>query len=112
MEEAIEVILEAIELAGYKAGEDIYLGMDAAASEYYKDGKYVLEAEGKSLTSEEMTDFFVDWVEKYPIISIEDGLDENDWDGWKVQTEKLAGKIQLVGDDFICDQSCDFARRY
>ena len=100
-EEAIEVILEAIELAGYKAGEDIYLGMDAAASEYYKDGKYVLDAEGKSLTSDEMTDFFVDWVEKYPIISIEDGLDENDWAGWKVQTEKLAGKIQLVGDDLF-----------
>ena len=100
-EEAIEVILEAIELAGYKAGEDIYLGMDAAASEYYKDGKYVLEAEGKSLTSEEMTDFFVEWVDKYPIISIEDGLDENDWDGWKIQTEKLAGKIQLVGDDLF-----------
>ena len=100
-EEAIEVILEAIELAGYKAGEDIYLGMDAAASEYYIDGKYVLAAEGKSLTSDEMTDFFVDWVEKYPIISIEDGLDENDWDGWKVQTEKLAGKIQLVGDDLF-----------
>ncbi len=100
-EEAIEVILEAIELAGYKAGEDIYLGMDAAASEYYKDGKYVLDAEGKSLTSDEMTDFFVDWVDKYPIISIEDGLDENDWDGWKVQTEKLAGKIQLVGDDLF-----------
>ena len=100
-EEAIEVILEAIELAGYKAGEDIYLGMDAAASEYYKNGRYELEAEGKSLTSEEMTDFFVDWVEKYPIISIEDGLDENDWDGWKVQTEKLADKIQLVGDDLF-----------
>lgn len=100
-EEAIEVILEAIELAGYKAGEDIFLGMDAAASEYYKDGKYVLDAEGRSLTSDEMTDFFVDWVEKYPIISIEDGLDENDWDGWKVQTEKLAGKIQLVGDDLF-----------
>ncbi len=100
-EEAIEVILEAIELAGYKAGEDIYLGMDAAASEYYKEGKYVLDAEGKSLTSDEMTDFFVDWVEKYPIISIEDGLDENDWDGWKVHTEKLAGKIQLVGDDLF-----------
>ena len=100
-EEAIEVILEAIELAGYKAGEDIYLGMDAAASEYYKDGRYVLAAEGKSLTSEEMTDFFVDWVEKYPIISIEDGLDENDWDGWKIHTEKLADKIQLVGDDLF-----------
>ncbi len=100
-EEAIGVILEAIELAGYKAGEDIFLGMDAAASEYFKDGKYVLDAEGKSLSSDEMTDFFVDWVEKYPIISIEDGLDENDWDGWKVHTEKLGGKIQLVGDDLF-----------
>lgn len=100
-EEAIEVILEAIELAGYKAGEDIYLGMDAAASEYFKEGRYVLAAENKSLTSEEMTDFFVDWVNKYPIISIEDGLDENDWDGWKVQTDKLAHKVQLVGDDLF-----------
>ncbi len=100
-EEAIEVILEAIEKAGYKAGEDIYLGMDAAASEYFKNGRYELESEGKSLSSEEMTDFFVDWVNKYPIISIEDGLDENDWDGWKVQTEKLGNKIQLVGDDLF-----------
>ncbi len=100
-EEAIEIILEAIANAGYKAGEDIYLGMDAAASEYFKDGRYVLAAENKSLTSEEMTDFFVDWVEKYPIISIEDGLDENDWDGWKIHTEKLGDKIQLVGDDLF-----------
>jgi len=100
-EEAIEVILEAIEAAGYKAGEDIYLGMDAAASEYFKDGRYELSSEGKSLNSDEMTDFFVDWVEKYPIISIEDGLDENDWDGWKVHTEKLGNKIQLVGDDLF-----------
>ncbi len=100
-EEAIEIILEAIANAGYKAGEDIYLGMDAAASEYFKDGRYVLAAENKSLTSEEMTDFFVDWVGKYPIISIEDGLDENDWDGWKIHTEKLGDKIQLVGDDLF-----------
>ena len=100
-EEAISVILEAIENAGYKAGEDIYLGMDAAASEYFKDGRYILAAENKSLTSEEMTDFFVDWVEKYPIVSIEDGLDENDWDGWKIHTEKLGDKIQLVGDDLF-----------
>ncbi|GAB4267823.1 MAG: phosphopyruvate hydratase [Methylomicrobium sp.] len=100
-EEAIEVILEAIEKAGYKAGQDIYLGMDAASSEYYKDGKYVLAAENRSFSSEEMTDFFVEWVSKYPIISIEDGLDQNDWAGWKYHTEKLGGKIQLVGDDLF-----------
>ncbi|AEG01780.1 phosphopyruvate hydratase [Methylomonas methanica] len=100
-EEAIEVILEAIEKAGYKAGEDIFLGMDAAASEYFKDGKYVLAAEGRSFDSAEMIDFLAAWVDKYPIISIEDGLDENDWDGWKLQTEKLGGKIQLVGDDLF-----------
>ncbi|MDO9214885.1 MAG: phosphopyruvate hydratase [Methylococcales bacterium] len=100
-EEAIEVILEAIEKAGYKAGVDIFLGMDAAASEYYKDGKYVLSAENRSFTSVEMNDFLAAWVEKYPIISIEDGLDQNDWAGWKDQTEKLGGKIQLVGDDLF-----------
>jgi enolase len=100
-EEAIEVILEAIEKAGYKAGVDIFLGMDAAASEYYQDGKYVLSAENRSFTSVEMNDFFVEWVAKYPIISIEDGLDQNDWAGWKDQTEKLGGKIQLVGDDLF-----------
>jgi enolase len=100
-EEAIEVILEAIEKAGYKAGVDIFLGMDAAASEYYKDGRYVLSAENRSFDSIEMNDFLADWVEKYPIISIEDGLDQNDWAGWKDQTEKLGGKIQLVGDDLF-----------
>ena len=100
-EEAIEVILEAIEKAGYKAGVDIFLGMDAASSEYYKDGRYELSAEGRSFDSFEMTDFFVDWVEKYPILSIEDGLDQNDWAGWKNQTEKLGSKVQLVGDDLF-----------
>jgi len=100
-EEAIEVILEAIEKAGYKAGVDIFLGMDAASSEYYKDGRYVLSAEGTSFNSEEMTDFFVKWVDKYPIISIEDGLDQNDWAGWKYHTEQLGDKIQLVGDDLF-----------
>jgi enolase len=100
-EEAIEVILEAIEKAGYKAGVDIFLGMDAASSEYYKDGRYELSAEGRSFSSEEMTDFFVDWVERYPIISIEDGLDQNDWAGWKIHTEKLGDKVQLVGDDLF-----------
>ncbi len=100
-EEAIEVILEAIKNAGYKAGEDIFLGMDAASSEYFKGGKYVLASEGRSFDSNEMTDFFVEWVEKYPIISIEDGMDENDWDGWKNHTDKLGGRIQLVGDDLF-----------
>jgi enolase len=100
-EEAISVIIEAIEKAGYKPGVDVCLGMDAASSEYYKEGRYVLSAEGRSFSSEEMTDFFVDWVERYPIISIEDGLDQNDWAGWKIHTEKLGNKIQLVGDDLF-----------
>ncbi len=100
-EEAIEVILEAIENAGYKAGEDIYLGLDAAASEFYKDGNYELAAEGKTLTAGEMTDYFADWVARYPIISIEDGLYENDWAGWKTLTDKVGDKIQLVGDDLF-----------
>jgi enolase len=100
-EEAIEVILEAIEKAGYKAGQDIYLGMDAAASEYYKDGIYDLASENKTYNSSAMADFFVNWVDKYPIISIEDGFDQNDWAGWKLMTEKLGGRIQLVGDDLF-----------
>ncbi len=98
-EAAIEVILEAIEAAGYKAGEDIFLGIDAASSEFYKDGKYVLSSENKSLSAEEMVDYLADWVEKYPLITIEDGLAEDDWDGWKILTEKLGKKVQLVGDD-------------
>lgn len=100
-EEAIEVILQAIELAGYRAGEDIYLGLDAAASEYYSDGIYNLASENKTYNSAQMADFFVDWVNRYPIISIEDGFDENDWDGWKLMTEKLGNRIQLVGDDLF-----------
>lgn len=100
-EAAIGVILTAIEKAGYKPGEDIYLGLDAASSEYYSNGRYVLKAENKRFDSQEMTDFLAAWVDKYPIISIEDGLDENDWDGWKLLTEKLGGKIQLVGDDLF-----------
>jgi len=100
-EEAIEVILEAIEKAGYKAGEDIYLGLDAAASEFYKDGNYELSSEGKTLNATQMTDFFADWVERFPIISIEDGLYENDWEGWKGLTDKVGDKIQLVGDDLF-----------
>ncbi|MBL1262933.1 phosphopyruvate hydratase [Candidatus Methylomicrobium oryzae] len=100
-EEAIGVILQAIEQAGFKPGVDIYLGLDAAASEYYSDGVYDLASENKQYTSAQMADFFVDWVNKYPIISIEDGFDENDWDGWKLMTDKLGGRVQLVGDDLF-----------
>lgn len=100
-ESAIQVILEAIERAGYKAGEDIFIGIDAASSEFYKDGLYVLESDGRSLTSAEFVDYLADWCDKYPILSIEDGLDEGDWDGWKLLTEKLGDKVQLVGDDLF-----------
>ncbi|MFA5542810.1 MAG: phosphopyruvate hydratase [Bacilli bacterium] len=103
-EEAIKVIMEAIDKAGYVAGKDVFLAMDVAASEFYdkKKEKYVLAGEGgKEFTSEELANFYVGLVDKYPIISIEDGLDENDWDGWKILTEKLGKKIQLVGDDLF-----------
>ncbi len=100
-EEAIQVILEAIDKAGYKAGEDIMIAIDAASSEFYKDGKYVLASEGKEMTAAEFVDLLADWVEKYPIISIEDGMDESDWDGWKLLTERLGKKVQLVGDDLF-----------
>ncbi len=100
--EAIEVILEAIKNAGYEAGKDVFLALDAAASEFCKDGIYRLEAEAKpEKTSNAMIDFWSDWVAKYPLLSIEDGLDENDWDGWQPLTEKLGGKVQLVGDDLF-----------
>ena len=101
-EEAIEVILKAIESAGYKAGEDINLAIDAASSEFYEDGKYRLNAEKNPIkTAEGMVEYYSYLVAKYPIISIEDGLYEDDWDGWKILTEKLGGKIQLVGDDLF-----------
>jgi len=100
-ESAIEVILEAIAKAGYKAGEDIMIAIDAASSEFYKNGKYELTSEGKSLSSEELIDIFADWCEKYPIISIEDGMAEDDWDGWKKLTDRLGKKVQLVGDDLF-----------
>jgi len=100
-EEAIEVILEAIEKAGFVAGKDIYLGLDAASSEFYKDGVYDLASEGKKFTSNEFTDYLADWVEKYPIITIEDGLDEGDWEGWAYMTQQLGDKVQLVGDDLF-----------
>ena len=100
-EAAIEVILEAIEKAGFKAGDDIMLAIDAASSEFYKDGKYDLASEGRILDSAGMIDLYEGWVNQYPILSIEDGLDENDWDGWKLLTERLGKKVQLVGDDLF-----------
>jgi len=100
-ESALEVIIEAIKNAGYKPGVDIFIGIDAASSEFYKDGKYNLASEGKILSASELIDVYESWVEKYPIISIEDGLDEGDWDGWKRITERLGDKVQLVGDDLF-----------
>ncbi len=100
-EEAIKIILEAIEKAGYKAGKDIFIALDVAATELYKDGKYHLACENRSLTSEEMVNFYADWCAKYPIISIEDGLAEDDWDGYKMMTDKLGKKVQIVGDDLF-----------
>lgn len=101
-EEAIEVILAAVEAAGYKPGSDICLAIDVASSEFYKDGKYILEAEAQpEKTAEDLANMYAAWADKYPLISIEDGLDENDWDGWKTLTEKLGDKVQLVGDDLF-----------
>ncbi len=100
-EEAIEVILEAIQKAGYAPGKDIWIAMDPAASEIYEDGKYNLKKEGRVLSSEEMVDFYTAWVEKYPIISIEDGLAEDDWEGFAMMTARLGDKLQIVGDDLL-----------
>ncbi|MEW6615033.1 MAG: phosphopyruvate hydratase [Thermodesulfobacteriota bacterium] len=101
-EEAIEVILESIGKAGYKAGKDVYIALDSAASSFYKDGKYILGAEKEpEKSSEDMVSFYTALVEKYPIISIEDGLAENDWDGWRLLTERLGNRIQIVGDDIF-----------
>ncbi|RKD76577.1 MULTISPECIES: phosphopyruvate hydratase [Sinobaca] len=100
-EEALQTIITAIEKAGYKPGEEVMLAMDTAASEMYEDGKYHLKGEGVVKTTEEMIEFYQDLVSKYPIVSIEDGLDENDWDGWKKLTEALGDKVQLVGDDLF-----------
>jgi enolase len=100
-EAAIQMILEAIDKAGYTPGEHIAIGLDCAASEFYKDGKYVLGSEGLTLSAPEWTDVLANWVDKYPIISIEDGMHEGDWEGWKHLTERLAKKVQLVGDDLF-----------
>ncbi len=104
-EDAIKVILEAIDNAGYKAGKDIFIGIDAASSEFYENGAYNLASENKSLNSEEFVDYLNNWVENYPIISIEDGMDENDWDGWHLLTKKIGDKVQLVGDDLYVTNS-------
>ena len=100
-EEALEVILAAIEQAGYKAGSDIYLGLDLASSEFYKDGLYDLASEGKKFDSAQFTDYLSNWVDQYPIITIEDGMAEDDWAGWKLLTDKLGKRVQLVGDDLF-----------
>jgi enolase len=104
-EEALEVIIEAINNAGYVPGKDIFIGIDAASSEFYKDGTYNLTSEGLKLTNSEFTDYLASWVEKYPIISIEDGMDENDWEGWDMLTQKLSDSVQLVGDDLFVTNS-------
>ncbi|MDQ7792075.1 MAG: phosphopyruvate hydratase [Clostridia bacterium] len=99
--QALDLIVEAIEVAGYQPGEDIYLALDAAASEFYREGRYVLAGENRNLSATELVDFYQDLVDRYPIISIEDGLGEDDWDGWQEMTTRLQNKIQLVGDDIF-----------
>lgn len=100
-EEAITTIISAIERAGYKPGVDVFLGMDVASTEFFKDGKYHLEGEGRSFTPAEFVDLLASWADKYPILTIEDGCSEDDWEGWQLLTEKLGGKVQLVGDDLF-----------
>jgi enolase len=108
--DALEVILVAIESAGYKPGEDVFLAIDAAATELYENGRYALPREGATYTAAEMVEMYSRWVEQYPIISIEDGLSEDDWDGWRLLTERLGGKVQLVGDDLFVTNSERLAR--
>ena len=104
-EEAIDTILLAVEKAGYKIGEDVYLALDVASSEFCENGVYDLASEGKKFSSAEFVDYLEDWVNRFPIISIEDGLDESDWDGWKLLSDRLRDRIQLVGDDlFVTNQ--------
>ncbi|MBX3666578.1 MAG: phosphopyruvate hydratase [Burkholderiales bacterium] len=100
-EAAIQVILEAVEAAGYRPGEDVALALDCASSEFFEDGEYTLRSEGLSLKAPEFADYLATWVDRYPIVSIEDGMAENDWDGWKALTEKLGSRVQLVGDDLF-----------
>jgi len=100
-EEAIEVILEAVGKAGYVAGEDILLGLDVASTEFFENGKYNLQGEGKRLTSEQFVDFLANWAKEYPIVTIEDGMSEDDWSGWKLLTDRVGSSVQLVGDDLF-----------
>ena len=100
-EEAIVTIIEAVEKAGFKMGEDIYLALDAASSEFYKDGVYRLDSENREFDAAGFVDYLATWADKYPIISIEDGMDESDWDGWKLLTDRIGSKVQLVGDDLF-----------
>ncbi len=110
-DEAIEVILEAIEKAGYKAPEDVQIALDPAASEFYEDGKYVFKkSDGSQKSSEEMVAFLADWVDKYPIVSLEDGLAEEDWEGWEILNRELGGKVQIVGDDLFVTNTKRLAR--
>jgi enolase len=109
-EEAVQVILEAIEQAGYKPGQEVFLGIDCAASEFFKNGVYDLKGEGKKKSSEEMVVYYEEWVKRYPIISIEDGMSEKDWKGWKLLTNRLGKKIQLVGDDIFVTNTAIFAK--
>ena len=100
-EDALKLIVEAISKAGYRAGDDVALALDPAASEFFRDGSYVLKGEGKTLSAAQLVDLYASWVERYPIISIEDGMAEDDWEGWKLITDRLGEKIQLVGDDLF-----------
>ncbi len=109
-EDAIKLIISAIESAGYKPGKDIFLAMDAAANEFYKNGKYILKSENKKLTSEKMIDYYENLIDKYPILSIEDGLAEQDWDNWELMTDRLESSIQIVGDDIFVTNPEIFGR--
>ena len=109
-EEAIQVIVEAIEKAGYEPGEDVFIALDPAASSFYSDGKYTLAGEGRTLDSAGMVELYRDLVERYPIISIEDGMAEDDWDGFKLMTDALGGRIQIVGDDIFVTNTERIAR--
>jgi enolase len=109
-EEAVQLLVQAIEQAGYTPGEQLAIAMDAASSEFYRDGSYVLAGEGRSLSSAEFADYLTDLCDRYPIVSIEDGMDEEDWDGWKLLTDKIGGRVQLVGDDLFVTNTERLAR--
>ncbi len=109
-EEAVQLILEAIEKAGYKPGQEVFLGLDAAASEFYENGVYNLKGEGKKKSSEEMVAFYEEWIKRYPIITIEDGMSEKDWKGWKSLTDRIGKKVQLVGDDIFVTNTTIFKK--